>query len=263
VTTACLEGNSSFAGYATIMGLDDETEYDLVLLCYGQNDDEMYFSVYYEAMLRAVKERFERACLMAVLESGQREYTPKMQAIQNIADHYGIPVVDTIEPFADRYDELCEDEVHPNDAGQAVYCSALMETITALADERRGEDPSDVEMIKEKAAAFENFRFYGAEDFTRDGNSFTLEIKTTGVVLGIDQICAPGANGCKIFIDGALYEAPKFDLDQEASQRHIYVANKWDRGKNIEVQSEIRVVFADGEAGTAQADGFKGIVISG
>lgn len=38
VTNVSMGGNTSYAGYVRTMDLDDSTDYDLAIICYGQND---------------------------------------------------------------------------------------------------------------------------------------------------------------------------------------------------------------------------------
>ena len=38
MTNVSMGGNASYAGYVRVMALEDEEDYDLAILCYGQND---------------------------------------------------------------------------------------------------------------------------------------------------------------------------------------------------------------------------------
>ena len=226
------------------MALDDNVDYDLVVLCYGQNDIEENISLYYEAMIRADKNRYPKASLLAILESSQKEYTLKMQTIQDIASRYSIPVVDTIAPLQKNYESLTADAVHPNDDGYKVYCETTMNTINDLVAESYGFDPNDISPVNDRVAEFDEFQWIGSEQFTRDNNTFTF-------------------NSCKIIIDGEEYAAPEVSFDYDFSQRHIMVVNNWLDGDVVDVKNEIKVVFADDENGQKQADGFRGLAISG
>lgn len=90
VTNVSMGGNTSYAGYVRTMALDDDIDYDLAIICYGQNDALQGFDVYYEAMVQAIKNKYPNCSIVSILESSQREYTDKMTAIQSICDHYGI-----------------------------------------------------------------------------------------------------------------------------------------------------------------------------
>lgn len=186
-----------------------------------------------------------------------------MQIIQATAEHYGIPIADTIAPFQANYDALVKDGVHPNDDGHQVYYQTVMNVIERFVAERRGYDPADVLVINDQVTVFDTFQWFSADQFTREGNTFTLKTTTHGVILGLDYNFTSGTNSCKILIDGVEHAAPEVTFNYDFSQRHIMVVNKWLEGEAVNVQREIKVVFGEDEAGKNQADGFKGLAISG
>lgn len=133
-TNISMGGNASYAGYVRTMALNDGIDYDLAIICYGQNDGIDGFSTNYESIIRAIRSRYPDCSIISILESSQREYTDKMTTIQSICEHYGIPVADTIAAFNNsgkNYEELSGDGVHPNDAGQGIY----FETVKAIIDD--------------------------------------------------------------------------------------------------------------------------------
>lgn len=261
LTNVSMSGNCSYAGYVRTMALDDGVDYDLVVICYGQNDSIENFSLYYESIIRAVQNKYPNASILCIQESSQRNYTEKMITIQSLADHYGLPVADTIAPFQENYDELVNGSVHPNDAGYQIYYETVMSVIEPLVEARQERDPSDVVVVNDQVTVFDNFLWIGADRFTREGNTFTFQTSTSGVILGIDYKLTSGENSCKVYIDGEEYAAPKVTFNY--SQRHIMIVNDWMAGDAVDVKSEIKVVFSDDEAGTTQADGFNGLAISG
>ena len=245
------------------MSLNDDVAYDLVVLCYGQNDSNANFSLYYESIIRAVKIRYPKASIICILESSQKDYTEKIQLIEEIANHYGFPVADTIAPFQINYDNLVRDGIHPNDDGQQVYNETVMNVIKPLVTARQECDPQGVIVVNDQVTTFDTFQKFPVDQFTREGNTFTLNTKTHGVILGIDYNFTSGANNCKILVDGVEYAASEIIFNYDFSQRHIIIVNKWLEGETVYVQSEIKVVFAEDEAGKNQADGFKGLALSG
>ena len=263
VTNVSMGANTSFAGYVRTMLLDDGIDYDMVIFCFGQNDSLDHFATYYEAMIRAAKNRYPHASMISILESCQMEYTKKMKIIQDIAAHYDIPIVDTIAPFSEDYKAYVSDRdvIHPNDNGQALYAETLLNVIKELVNEKRGFDPAKVTLLKAKVKAFNKFYWYGVDEFKRKKNTFILNTKCNGVVLGIDYYLFKGNNKCKIFIDGEEYATQ--EIEYKTKKRHIKVLNDWTHGETIKVENEIKVVFSEDEIGNSQADSFNGLVICG
>lgn len=255
-TNVSMGGNASYAGYVRTMALNDDVDYDLAIICYGQNDGADGFSTNYESIIRAIRSKYPDCSIISILESSQREYTEKMMTIQCICEHYGIPVVDTIAAFNNSgkaYDDLTGDGVHPNDAGQEIY----FETVKAVIDDNVAASTgkmSDTDVINANVHKFDNFIWYDASsDFERvDDTTFTISTSASGI-LGIDYTYESGDNKADIYVDGELFESPTVTFDYDFSQRHILVVSD-----DCTVKNEIKVVFTSKE----QADGFKGMCFS-
>lgn len=255
-TNVSMGGNASYAGYVRTMALNDNVDYDLAIICYGQNDGADGFSTNYESIIRAIRSKYPDCSIISILESSQRTYTEKMTTIQNICERYSIPVADTIAAFNDSgkaYDDLTGDGVHPNDAGQEIY----FETVKAVIDDNVTASTgkmTDTDVINADVHKFDNFVWYDASsDFERvDDTTFTISVSATGV-LGIDYTYESGDNKADIYVDGELFESPTVTFDYDFSQRHILVVSD-----DCTVKSEIKVVFNTKE----QADGFKGMCFS-
>ena len=256
VTNVSMGGNTSYAGYVRTMVLNDDVDYDLAIICYGQNDRTDGFSTNYESIIQAIRTKYPDCSIISILESSQREYTEKMTTIQSICDHYGIPVADTIAAFNNSgksYDDLTKDGVHPNDAGQTIY----YETVKAVIDENVTASTGkmeDADVINADVHKFDNFIWYGADtDFERvDDTTFTLNASASGI-LGIDYTFESGDNKADIYVDGELYKSPTVTFNYDFSQRHIMVVSD-----DCTVEKEIKVVFNSKE----QADGFQGMCFS-
>lgn len=249
-------GNTSYAGYVRTMALDDDTDYDLAIICYGQNDSTEGFSAYYESIIRAIRSKYPDCSVISILESSQREYTEKMTTIQSICSHYGIPVADTIAAFnnSDKaYGDLTEDGVHPNDAGQTIYYETIKDVIDENVAASTGK-MKDADVINTDACKLDNFVWYGSEkDFIRENDvTYVINVSASGI-MGIDYTFESGDNKADIYVDGKLYESPTVFFDYDFSQRHIMVVSA-----DCTVEKEIRIIFNNKE----QADGFRGICFS-
>lgn len=255
-TNVSMGGNASYAGYVRTMALNDDVDYDLAIICYGQNDGLDGFSTNYESIIRAIRSKYPDCSIISILESSQREYTEKMTTIQSICEYYSIPVADTIAAFNNSgkaYDDLTGDGVHPNEVGQEIY----FETVKAVIDDNVAASTgkmADTDVINADVHKFDNFVWYDASsDFERvDDTTFTISTSASGI-LGIDYTYESGDNKADIYVDGELFESPTVTFDYDFSQRHILVVSD-----DCTVKNEIKVVFNTKE----QADGFKGMCFS-
>lgn len=256
VTNVSMGGNTSYAGYVRTMVLNDDVDYDLAIICYGQNDRTDGFSTNYESIIQAIRTKYPDCSIISILESSQREYTEKMTTIQSICEHYSIPVADTIAAFNNSgkaYEDLSDDGVHPNDTGQEIY----FETVKAVIDDNVVASTGkmkDTDVINADVHKFDNFVWYDASsDFEQvDDTTFTISTSASGI-LGIDYTYESGDNKADIYVDGELFESPTVTFDYDSSQRHILVVSD-----DCTVKNEIKVVFTSKE----QADGFKGMYFS-
>ena len=256
VTNVSMGGNASYAGYVRTMALNDSVDYDLAIICYGQNDGADGFSTNYESIIRAIRSKYKDCSVISILESSQREYTEKMKIIQSICAHYGIPVADTIDAFNNSgksYKELSNDGVHPNDAGQEIY----FKTVKSVIDDNVASSTGKMEecdVINADVHKFDNFVWCDvSSDFERmDDTTFIINESMSGI-LGIDYTYESGANKADIYVDGKLFDSPTVTFDYDFSQRHILVVSD-----DCTVKNEIKVVFTSKE----QADGFNGMCFS-
>ena len=228
-----LGSNTSYSGFVSEKLLEDGVAYDLVIVCYGQNDVPQGFAADYEALIREILVKNELPSVIAVLESSQREYTEKMQDVIKIAGHYGLLLADTIKAFEDSgysYEALSSDGVHPNGIGQEIYAGTVEEVIrTSTAEEfsrktgmildalqkgktfdshsfrydRELPDPLDAEGI----SPYENFRYYPSSDFTRVSDTeWVIHFdRTQKGILGINRSRCPGENLFEIYRNDELY----------------------------------------------------------
>lgn len=256
VTNVSMGGNTSYAGYVRTMALNDDVDYDLAIVCYGQNDRTDGFSTNYESIIQAIRTKYPDCSIISILESSQREYTEKMMTIQSICEYYGISVADTIAAFNNSgkaYENLSNDGVHPNDIGQEIYYETVKKVIDDNVAASTGK-MADVDVINADVHKFDNFVWYGADkDFERvNDTTFTLNASASGV-FGIDYTYESGDNKADIYVDGELYKSPTVTFNYDFSQRHILVVSD-----DCTVEKEIKVVFNSKE----QADGFQGMCFS-
>ncbi len=255
-TNVSMGGNASYAGYVRTMALSDDVDYDLAIICYGQNDGAEGFSTNYESIIRAIRSKYTDCSIISILESSQREYTEKMTTIQSICEHCSIPVADTIAAFNNSgkdYDDLTGDGVHPNDAGQEIYCQTVKKLIDDNVAVSTGK-MADVDVINADVHKFDNFVWYDASsDFERvNDTTFSISTSASGI-LGIDYTYESGDNKADIYVDGDLFEYPTVTFDYDFSQRHILIVSD-----DCTVKNKIEVVFTSKE----QADGFQGMCFS-
>ena len=67
INNMSMNGNISYSEYVRTKALKDGVNYDLAILCVGENDSVDEFSPYYEALIRAVAEKYKNCQIIAFL----------------------------------------------------------------------------------------------------------------------------------------------------------------------------------------------------
>ena len=129
VVNVSMGGNTTYAPLIRVFKLIKSHNFDLVIICSGQNDHISSLGKYYEALVRNIKTKYPNAEIISILQSSQKTYTDKIKTIQKIAQHYNIPTADTIIPFTNgengTYSSLTVDGIHPTNKGYALYAQTL------------------------------------------------------------------------------------------------------------------------------------------
>ena len=275
-----LGGNVSYSGFTSLMRLDDSCPYDLVIICYGQNDPDLEFAADYEALLRLVLERYNNCSAISVLESSQREHTARIQAIQQIASYYSVSVADTIQAFSESglsYESLSGDGVHPNEAGQELYAGTveriIADSVAEEASRRRalfsvalsaGEtvdfsqyDSSRTlpQSLSENVGEYSCFRYYPASEFTRQSNTeWQIQLDGVSGKLGIDK------GRCHEYNDFQVYLNDQEVYSEEDYQTLNYTLRRISRMtySSLPLDGTLKIHFYSDEC----ADAFYGLVIT-
>ena len=265
LSNVSMGGESSLAGFVRLME-QDNTYYDLVIFCYGQNDKDENFESYYEAMVRKALSLYPDCSVISILEHSQRSYTYKMNCIKEIAGYYNIPVVDCIKLFDDQiagYDSYVKDGIHLNDAGHALYSEAVEGVIEEQIKIKALPVSLKEQPKHTNTSFFDNSCWIPSERFTRNGNTYSIELPNEikgsgipsftgekGVLMVVDIIDYPGENVITVYNNGKKTAERKNDWKYSFRQRHIPEISY---GLVIEKGSFI-IKFSS----TEQADSFKG-----
>lgn len=258
ITNVSMGGNASYAGYVRVMELD-EPEFDIVIVCYGENDAEEGFSDYYEQMLQAILNKWSSCELITILESSQRAYTSKMHTILDLSTKYQAYVVDMINAFEESgmpYETLCDDGTHPNDEGQKLYfqeMAATFDEIYRLADQKMSVKQDKKQEEGDHTLLSDEFRYYSANELIKESSTvYKLFVDSEVKRIGIDYERVPGSQEIIVYADGNRLWEYAGNWEYSFSQRHIEVLD--DTSRHIE---EITITFSSEE----QAEGFHGVVV--
>lgn len=257
ITNVSMGGNSSYAGYVRVMELEDSEDYDLAIICYGENDQQEDFPLYYESILRAVRGKYPSCKLMAILESSQKDYTEKIKAIEALGAYYSAYVADTIGAFRDSgraYEELCDDGTHPNDEGQKIYYETVKEQMDIFYKQKDVPAAPLPEPFNLEVVNYTDFKYYSADDFERvEEYACELEMSIPFGRLGIDYTTVKGVNLITAYADDQKICEKEIGWNNDLSLEFIEVLKD-----ECKVDSKIRIEFSSRE----QMEAFRGLIVN-
>ena len=260
IQNECFGGTSSYGIYVHLKNLADiSTDYDLVIVCCGQNDSDDGFSEIYEALLRNINLAFPSGSVLCILESTQREMTDKMMTVKNLAEHYYAGLVDTITAFAKNYDSLSDKNgFYPNDEGQEMYFRSIINVIDPLVSAGNGTkigiadaelpDPVNPEVIN-----YDVLRFYPADALDRtDAIRYTMKLPFTDTdgtvmdraegVLGIVVNAPVGEHPVTAAIDGEILGETGIINYTDTDENRYHNFGSFSAGKTVRIKFETEEV---------------------
>lgn len=275
-----MSSNKSYAGYVRTNLLNEDTAYDLAIICFGQNDKNDTFSVEYESVIRSILNLNPNCCIISILESSQRTYTEKMQIILELSDYYNISVADTIAAFdfsGYSYDNLSSDGVHPNERGQEIYFSLLNQIIAENVRhsfEKKeqffkalisGESNNNLFSgggshfrpvpLNPEVSKYDSFTFFSPTDFDRtDDTTYEISLDSVTGIPGLYGNRFPDHNDTKIYLNDELLYHLEEDFYHTFMQAMIFPLEKEPRT----FDGTLRIEFQDHD----HAEAFFGFIIS-
>lgn len=224
-------GNGTFAGIVSWQHYI-ETEggtADLVILCYGENDNEESFKYQYEALIRNTIKYAPNCEIIAILQSSQKTYTNKINAIIDLCDYYGINYVDTIEAFNKSgyaYKDLSDDGIHPNSLGKSVYANAIYDTISNKLVEKqhiwdfKGERAKARNEKYKESSNYDRFKYISNANMLIEKQNVIVQIPDCSVI-GLDMEFSDGKHEIFADLNGDKYDL-SYTWNYGFNQRHIY-----------------------------------------
>lgn len=198
----------SYDGYNKVMK-ENLNNYDLVILCYGQNDrrilDVKKFNITYEALIRQIRLKNPNCDIIPIIESSLKEYNGYANSIINISKYYGFNYADTIKGFNEsglNYSQLTADGVFPNEKGYDIYFNTIKDIIdtNVLAEKKIKNEaitPYDL-----SCTVLDTYKFIDKKNMNFKNNVYTIE--TTGSFIGLSYSTSPSYDIINVYINDVL-----------------------------------------------------------
>lgn len=199
------KGSTALFGYIALnlRALKVFEYYDLAVVCYGAHDDPETFAVYYDGLLRSIKNQNSKCEIYCIIEANEAGYNENADTVRQICALYGGICIDMNEYYREHNIDyaMTLDGIVPNAYGDTEYLRAVVETIdNAMKDGRRVSEDKRVNFSTTRE--FDNYKFVEVSSMKSVGETvfeFSSSGKMAVLVYKIDPIYG---NNTKIYVNG-------------------------------------------------------------
>lgn len=198
----------SYQGYNDVMK-ENLSNYDLVILCYGQNDrrilDVKQFNIIYEALIRQIRVKNPNCDIIPIIESPLREYNDYANSIISISNYYGFNYADTIKGFNTSgidYLQLTTDGVFPNVKGYDIYFNTIKDIIDKNVSDGKNMKDKTITPYNSNCTVLDTYKFIDKKNINFENNVYT--VGTTGSFIGLSYSTSPNGDIINVYINDVL-----------------------------------------------------------
>lgn len=195
--------------------MPDKPDYDLAILCYGQNDSGNDVTQNFESLIVALKSRFPDCSIICTIEPGFHAITTELQAMTDVCSAHHVPVINLFSEFYDKgsdsyFDYFDSSQTSLGEKGIDEWNTLLC----ALIDENVAQSTGKMDdrpLISRKSEEMAKLRFIPIDDVRvsrTDDTSYSLDFKAKGAsyILHKQDV---GGSDVKVIADDILYQFGK------------------------------------------------------
>lgn len=195
--------------------MPDKPDYDLAILCYGQNDSGNNVTQNFESLIAALKSRFPDCSIICTIEPGFHSITTELQAMTDVCSAHHVPVINLFSEFYDKgadsyFDYFDSSQTSLGEKGidewNTLLCALIDENVA-----RSTGKMDDTPLISRKSEEMAKLRFIPIDDVRvsrTDDTSYSLDFKAKGAsyILHKQDV---GGSDVKVIADDILYQFGK------------------------------------------------------
>ena len=243
--------SGAYASYVRVK-MEENEDYDLVLICTGANDAEETLPVYYEALLRAIRDTFTRCSTISIQEYMESDNNAKNMTIQSLSNAYNALSVDMYSQMVIDPTPYMQDGGYLNDAGHQLYADTVMSVIKKGVEDGMEYAVTQTAPIYTETLKFDQFLYVPADMFTRTGRQYVIETSLTGIV-AIDFDVYPGDNSFDLYLDRVKSASLVLTNAISTPVEHIELIEG-----EVKANRRVGVIFATEEV----ANSFRGMCVT-
>lgn len=185
-------------GYTQLATLNDNRDYDAVIVCYpaAKTEDEL---IQYEAILKKINERYDDCAVIAVLANSDQEI--EVADTINLIDYYGGIYIDMQQIIDKNGDEVIDHEFYPNDKGYELYTNYVFKEIDdAVTNNKKVKE--QIEPMYEQVKQYNHCIFVPIYNCRKlNINTFIIELESFSGKICIQTRWTAGNKAYDIYCD--------------------------------------------------------------
>ncbi len=208
-----------FYGYTMMNQYHRGFKYDIIVVCYGTDEDPSDFALFYDGLLRSIKNQNSKCEIYCVIEASESGYNENADTVRRLCNFYGGVCLDMVKYFEENEINYAAslNGIIPTNAGGKVYLEAFTERIDAdLKDRRRV--PESTAAYDAKAERFDKFTFVESKDLTGP-TATSYEYVTEDSVAGIMFYNASSGGDIRIYVNGVEVKRLDNRLEMGSARR--------------------------------------------
>lgn len=264
--------NTAYSGYVMAKEIPEGSEYDAVILSFGEYDDPETFGTFYESIIRNLIEKCPQISVISLIEPSsvtnpEGHASANASAVKSITDHYNGLTIDVAklmeENGGNAKDTVDSDNINQNDDGNAKTADIILHAVKDFNGSKEENDYSSIDALDEKVSDLQSYTYISASDFAKV-NDTTFELPAEMILdvygepvtglMAVDFDYQPGTNDVYVSVDGTPFGRSVKDFGGKSAEQHIVLIND-----GFEPTQYVTVSFGS----AAEAASFAGIVVSG
>ena len=228
---------TAYYGYTMMNEYPRGLKYDIVVVCYGAQDDPADFAFYYDGLLRSIKNQNSKCEIYCIIEANAKGYNENAETVRMLCDFYGGVCIDMIKYFEDNgvdysaaLDGLC-----PTAQGSDIYLEAFQSTVQANLDSGR-KVPENTACYDTRAMCFDKFTFVEATSLSK-ATQTSYEYVTSDPVVGIMYYSTTNGGTIRIYANDKLVAT----VDNRLKQNGVRQIGMVMAGKDFDGKTVIRI----------------------
>lgn len=212
-------GATIFDGLINYLPASSINLYDLVFICFGQNDQAVTtpneFGSFYENLIRKAKQRNQTAEICTIIESSIKDER-FANVIKMLSEKYNTILIDTRIPFRESgksNDQLTVDSIHPTNEGYTMYANQMFSEISDDIQKNK-KVPTMAKQLNYPDKQYDNIKFLRSpisnKGFTIDKFGYLssnkkgdfLEYKFSGNMVGFTLYGTDDSGIIDVYLDG-------------------------------------------------------------